>query len=237
MPTHTNPLQITWLGHATLILTSPEGKRIVVDPWLGGNPSCPPDRKKIDAADILLLTHGHFDHVEDAAGVARATGATVVAIFELATWLEQQGVQNLSPMNKGGTQTVAGIAITMVDAKHSSSIVQDGRVVYTGEAAGYVLRFEDGVAVYLAGDTCLFGDMRLIGEMYSPQLAILPIGDHFTMGPDAAARACELLGVRQVVPTHHGTFPLLTGTPARLRELVAPKGIQVLELKPGETSR
>jgi L-ascorbate metabolism protein UlaG (beta-lactamase superfamily) len=232
MPPQT-PLKITWLGHATLILTSPGGKRIVVDPWLGGNPSCPPDRKKIDAADVLLLTHGHFDHVEDAVGVARATGATVVAIFELATWIEQQGVQNVSPMNKGGTQIVAGIAITMVDAKHSSAIVEDGRIIYTGEAAGYVLRLEDGLTVYIAGDTCLFGDMRLIGEMYSPQIAILPIGDRFTMGPEAAARACEMLGVRQVVPTHYGTFPLLTGTPERLRELVLPKGIEVLELKPG----
>lgn len=229
-------LSITWLGHGTFVLVSPGRKRIVFDPWLEGNPSCPADKKKIGAADLILLTHGHFDHSGDAAGVARATNATVVAVFEIAAWLESKGVKNTSPMNKGGTQTVAGVAITMVDARHSSSVVEDGKIVYLGEACGYVLRFENGLTMYFAGDTAVFGDMRLIGELYRPTIGFLPIGDHFTMGPEQAAKAVALLGVKQVVPMHYGTFPLLTGTPARLRELVTPLGVDVLELKPGETA-
>ena len=139
-------------------------------------------------------------------------------------------------MGHGGTQTVGEIAITMVNAVHGSSVVEDGRVIYLGHPAGYVIRFEDGLTVYFAGDTDLFGDMRLIGELYRPAIAFLPIGDRFTMGPAAAARAAELLGVRQVVPMHYGTFPFLTGTTAALRPLVEPRGVQVLELQPGETA-
>jgi L-ascorbate metabolism protein UlaG (beta-lactamase superfamily) len=230
-------LSITWLGHGTFLLVSPGGKRILVDPWLEGNPSCPAKYKKIEAADLILITHGHFDHVSDAVPVARATGAVVVGIFELCAWLERKGLQNLSPMNRGGTQEVAGIKVTMVPAVHSSAFIEDGQTVYLGEPSGYVLRFENGRTVYFAGDTALFGDMRLIKDLYAPEIAFLPIGDHFTMGPEAAARAAEMLGVRQVVPMHYGTFPILTGTPARLRELVEPLGIDVLELKPGETAQ
>ena len=129
-----------------------------------------------------------------------------------------------------------GLSITMVHAEHSSSIEDGGRIVYLGVASGYVITLEDGLTVYYAGDTSIFGDMRLIGEMYRPQIAFLPIGDLYTMGPEQAAKACELLGVKQVVPMHYGTFPALTGTPAMLRALVEPRGVQVLELKPGETA-
>ena len=230
-------LSITWLGHGTFLLVSPGGKRVVIDPWLEGNPACPAGSKKIDKADLILLTHGHFDHIGDAVAVARATGAPVVAIFELGTWLDQKGVKHVSGMNKGGTQTVAGIAITMVDARHSSAVVEDdGRIVYLGEAAGYVLTFENGLVAYFAGDTALFGDMKLIGELYEQAIAFLPIGDHFTMDPRQAAKAVELLGVKQVVPMHYGTFPILTGTPDRLASLVQPLGVEVLTLKPGETA-
>jgi L-ascorbate metabolism protein UlaG (beta-lactamase superfamily) len=124
----------------------------------------------------------------------------------------------------------------MVNAVHGSSIVDDGRVVYLGHPAGYVIRFEDGLTIYFAGDTDLFGDMRLIGEMHRPAIAFLPIGDRFTMGPAAAARAVEFLGVRQVVPMHYSTFPFLTGTVDEFRQWVEPTGVQVLELKPGETA-
>lgn len=230
-------LSITWLGHGTFVLVSPGGKHLVVDPWLDGNPSCPSDKKRIQAADVILVTHAHFDHTGDVLTVARATNATVVAIFEVAAWLEAKGLKNVSPMNKGGTQTVAGVAVTMVDARHSSAAVEDGKVLTLGEACGYVLTFENGQVAYFAGDTALFGDMKLIGEIYKPTLAFLPIGDHFTMDPVQAAKAVELLGVKRVVPMHYGTFPLLTGTPDRLRKLVAPFGVEVLQLQPGQTAQ
>ncbi len=229
-------ISITWLGHATFILTSPSGKRIVVDPWLEGNPACPDNMKKIDKADLILVSHGHFDHASDVTTVARSTGAKVIGIFELCAWLEGKGVKNTSGMNMGGTQKVGDISVTMTQAFHSSGAVEDGKPIYLGEPAGFVIKFEDGLTVYYSGDTALFGDMKLIGDFYHPEIAFLPIGDHFTMGPEAAARACELLGVRQVVPIHWGTFPLLTGTPAKLRELVRGKNIEVLELKPGQTA-
>jgi L-ascorbate metabolism protein UlaG (beta-lactamase superfamily) len=228
-------LSVTWLGHGTFLLGSPGGRRIVVDPWLDGNPSCPPHLASIDEADLVLVTHGHFDHVHDAARVAKRTGATVVGIFELCQWLSSKGVEKTAGMNKGGSQELCGIRITMVDAKHSSSFSDDGVITYLGEAAGYVLTFENGLTVYFAGDTALFGDMRLIREMYRPAIAFLPIGDLFTMDPSAAAKACELLGVQTVIPMHYGTFPVLTGRPEQLRELVATLGVEVVELKPGET--
>ena len=139
-------------------------------------------------------------------------------------------------MNKGGSQDILSLRVTMTDARHSSGYFDNGQMVYMGEPAGYVVRLEDGMSIYFAGDTALFGDMRLIGELYAPAIAFLPVGDRFTMGPTEAAKACELLGVKQVVPMHWGTFPLLTGTPAALKQLVASRGVQVLELKPGETT-
>jgi L-ascorbate metabolism protein UlaG (beta-lactamase superfamily) len=226
----------TWLGHATFLFRSPGGKRIVVDPWLTTNPACPESARKIGELDLMLLTHGHDDHTGDALRVARETGARVVAPYELSVWLQQKGLQNVTGMNPGGTLAALGISITMVPASHSSSIMDEGRIVYLGLATGYIIRFENGLTVYFAGDTSIFGDMRLIGEMYSPRIAFLPIGDLYTMGPEQAARACELLGVKQVVPMHYGTFPALTGTPERLRALVEPRGVHVLELQPGETA-
>jgi len=229
-------LAFTWLGHSTFLLRSPGGKRLLLEPWVASNPACPAEAKKLGALDLILISHGHSDHAGDAVSIARATGAHVIANYEVCLWLEASGIQNTAPMGHGGTQVVAGIAVTMVNAVHGSSAVEDGRVVYLGHPAGYVLRFEDGITIYFAGDTDLFGDMRLIGELYRPAIAFLPIGDRFTMGPAAAARAAEWLGVRQVVPMHYGTFPFLTGTPAQLRALVEPKGVQVLELQPGETA-
>ena len=200
-------LSITWLGHATFIVTTPGGKRIVTDPWLEGNPACPDDKKRIDKADVILLSHGHFDHTGDVVNVSRATNATTVAVFELASWLERKGVKNTVGMNIGGTVSVAGLEITVTPAIHTSSVTENDLPVYLGLAAGFVVRTEDGKAFYFAGDTALFSDMRLIAELYAPEIAFLPIGDHYTMGPDAAARAARILGVRQVVPMHYGTFP------------------------------
>jgi L-ascorbate metabolism protein UlaG (beta-lactamase superfamily) len=228
-------LAITWLGHATFLIRTPGGKRILLDPWLRENPSCPEALRKPPPVDLILASHGHVDHADDLVLCARVSGAPVVAIAELCDWLARKGVQNVAPMNKGGSLRIAGLVITMTDAVHSSGLVDEGRMVYMGEAAGFVIRLEDERAIYYAGDTALFGDMRLIGEMHAPEIAFLPIGDRFTMGPEAAARACAMLGVRQVVPMHWGTFPLLTGTPARLKALVGP-AVQVLELQPGETA-
>ena len=228
-------VSITWFGHSTFLLGTPGGKRVLFDPWFTGNPSCPDAMKKPPKADVILASHGHFDHIEDLILSARDSNAPVVGIFELCDWLGRKGIQNTSPMNKGGSQMVAGLRITMTDARHSSGFVDNGQMVYMGEPAGYVLALEDGQTIYYAGDTCLFGDMKLIGEMYKPEIAFLPIGDRFTMDPAAAAKACEFLGVRQVVPMHWGTFPLLTGTPEDLKKLV-PSRVEVLELKPGETA-
>jgi L-ascorbate metabolism protein UlaG (beta-lactamase superfamily) len=229
-------LAITWLGHATFLLKSPGGKRIVLDPWVTGNPSSPESAKKLGQLDLMLITHGHSDHTGDAVSIGRSSGARVVAPYEVSVWLQQKGLKSVTGMNPGGTLKALGLQVTMVPAMHSSSIEEDGRIIDLGVAVGYVITFEDGLTIYFSGDTSIFGDMRLIGEMYSPSIAFLPIGDLYTMGPEQAAKACELLGVKQVVPMHYGTFPALTGTPATLRELVAPRGVEVLELKPGETA-
>jgi len=229
-------LSITWLGHATFLLQSPGGKRILFDPWVTGNPSSPDSAKRLGALDLMLITHGHGDHSGDAVAIGRSSGAQIVAPYELSVWLQQKGLKHVTGMNPGGTLKALGLSITMVPAVHSSSVEEDGRIIYLGVATGYVVSFEDGLTIYFAGDTSIFGDMRLIGEMYRPSIAFLPIGDLYTMGPEQAAKACELLGVKQVVPMHYGTFPALTGTPGQLRELVTPRGVQVLELKPGETA-
>ena len=229
-------LSITWLGHATFLLQSPGGKKILFDPWVTGNPTSPESAKKLGQLDLILITHGHSDHTGDAVSIGRSSGAQIVAPFEVSVWLQQKGLKSVTGMNPGGTLKVLGLQVTMVPAMHSSSVEEDGRIIYLGVATGYVITFEDGLTIYYSGDTSIFGDMRLIGEMYSPSIAFLPIGDLYTMGPEQAAKACELLGVKQVVPMHYGTFPALTGTPAKLRELVAPRGVQVLELKPGETA-
>jgi L-ascorbate metabolism protein UlaG (beta-lactamase superfamily) len=233
----------TWLGHATFLLETPAGKTVLVDPWLKGNPKCPKEFHEA-ASDAILLTHGHGDHTGDAVEAAGRCRGRVVAMVELAMFLSGQGLAEakLVAMNKGGTVELpeAGITVTMTDARHSSSIVgNDGRAVYAGEPAGYVVRFSDGTTLYIAGDTCLFGDMELIRLLYRPRVAILPIGDFYTMDPRAAAHACRLLGVGEVIPCHYGTFPVLTGTPARLREECQALGLEVkiTELSPGQGTK
>ena len=228
-------LSITWLGHSSFSLKTPGGRTLLLDPWYTGNPSFP-ENAKPKQADLILVSHGHSDHITDAAATAKATGATVVGIWEVTSWLGSKGVQHIEPMNKGGTIEVKGLRITMTEALHSSSFDENG-IVYLGEPAGFVVRLENGQSFYFAGDTALFSDMKLIGELYQPDIAFLPIGDRFTMGPDTAAIAAKWLGVKQVVPMHYATFPLLTGTPAKLKEHLAGTNIQILELKPGETAQ
>jgi len=227
-------LAITWLGHSAFRVRTPGGKEVLLDPWLTGNPSFP-EAARPKTADLILISHGHFDHFTDAEALARTTGATVVAIWEITTYLGGRGIKALEPMNKGGTIISKGLRITMTDARHSSSFDDNG-ILYLGEAAGFVLTLENGQTIYFAGDTALFSDMKLIGELYKPDIAFLPIGDRFTMGPDTAALAAQWLGVKQVVPMHHGTFPLLSGTPEQLEQHLAGSGIEVLKLKPGETA-
>ncbi|MBI4161051.1 MAG: metal-dependent hydrolase [Acidobacteria bacterium] len=229
----TRAVEITWLGHATFLLKS-RGKTILIDPWVQGNPACPKRFHDIPALDAILITHGHFDHVGDTVAIAKRLEPQVVANYETATWLEGKGVRNTVSMNKGGTVEVAGARVTMVAADHSCGILDDGRIVYGGAAAGFVVEFPGPYRIYHAGDTNGFGDMRLIGELYRPDLALLPIGGHYTMGPIEAAHAVRLLGVREVVPMHFGTFPALAGTPAALRGHLADRPeVQVRELEPG----
>ncbi|MDE3137879.1 MAG: metal-dependent hydrolase [Acidobacteriota bacterium] len=227
--------KITWLGHAGFKFTTATGKVVLIDPWING-PTCPENCKTFDRVDLILATHGHSDHFSDIIPLALKHKPAIGAIFETGMWLGSKNVEHVLPMSKGGTQQAADVAFTMVNANHSNSIVDDGKVIYAGEPAGYIVRLPGGLVVYHAGDTNLFGDMRLIGEMYRPQLALLPIGDVYTMGPHEAAHAIRLLGVRHVIPMHYGTFPLLTGTPAALKaETGDVAGLEIHALKPGES--
>ncbi len=226
---------LTWLGHAAFRIDSPGGKRIYVDPFLHGNPSCPEAEQEPERVDLILLTHGHDDHVGDTLALAQTFSCPVIAHTELRGWLSTKGLsENMGEApNKGGTVDVGGITITLTDAKHSSSAFENETFVYLGEPCGLVIGLENGFKLYFAGDTTVFGDMALIARIYEPDLVVLPIGDHFTMSPREAAVALELLGAKRCVPSHYGTFPLLTGTPERLRAL-AP-GVTIEAPEPGGT--
>jgi len=228
--------KLTWLGHAAFRITTPSGNVILIDPWIHSNPATPEALKKIDRVDTMLITHGHFDHIADAVELGKKFKPRVVGIFETCAWLESKGVPNTTGMNKGGTQKVGEIEVTMVNAVHSCGIQDGDKIVYGGEACGYILRLPGGLTIYHAGDTAVFGDMKIIGELYAPTVAMLPIGDYYTMGPREAALAIRLLNVRHVIPMHFGTFPVLTGTPDSLQDLT--RDVPSLEyhvLKPGET--
>jgi L-ascorbate metabolism protein UlaG (beta-lactamase superfamily) len=223
--------QVTWLGHAAFRIDSPGGKRIYVDPFLD-NPKCPDGEKQPERCDLIALTHGHDDHVGSTVELAKRFGCAVIAQIELRSFLESEGAEgdiSQSP-NKGGTAEAEGIKVTLTDANHSSSW-SDGR--YLGEPCGLVLEVENGTKLYFAGDTNVFMDMQLIGRIYEPDVAVLPIGDHFTMGPKEASVALELLAVDKCIPCHYGTFPILRGTPDELRTL-APN-VDVIAPEPGET--
>ena len=230
-------MRITWLGHSAFLIEA-GGKRLLTDPWIT-NPNAPDafkDAKALGKLDCILLSHGHSDHMGDLMTIAKVTGAPIACLFEVGQWLESKGVQNIRDMGIGGTQDVDGIRVTMTQAVHSGSHMDEGKIVYLGGAAGFIIRIHGVPTIYFAGDTALFGDMKLIRDLYAPEIAFLPIGDHYTMGPDTAAIAADWLGVRQVVPMHWGTFPLLHGHPDHLEDHLKGKKIDVLRLEPGVPS-
>ena len=227
---------LTWLGHAAFRIDTEAGARVYVDPFLNGNPSCPDGERQPERCDLLVVTHGHDDHVGDAVAIARRFDCPVVAQVELRGWLAGKGLPEDmgQAINKGGTVRFGDVRVTLTHANHSSSAFENGTFVYLGESCGIVLRPDGGPTVYIAGDTNVFGDMALVKRLYAPDVAVLPIGDHFTMGPEEAAVAAELVGAPRVIPSHYGTFGLLTGTPDALRPLL-PAGVELVAPSPGET--
>jgi L-ascorbate metabolism protein UlaG (beta-lactamase superfamily) len=236
MATDLGKIELTFCGHAAFAIKTPGGKQIIIDPFLTDNPKCPEQLRRPKHVDALFLTHAHGDHLGDAIKLAAQFDATCVAIVELATWLGSKGVKHTVGMNKGGSTSIAGVKATMTHALHSSGLQDGDQIVYGGEAAGYVMEFENGFKIYHSGDTAVCSDMKIIGELYKPDIALLPIGDFYTMDPRQGAYAIRLLGVKTVVPMHYGTFPVLTGTPEKLRELTSDiSDLQIVDLKPGET--
>jgi len=226
---------ITWLGHGSFQIDTPAGARVLIDPWITGNPSWP-QGVVVDRCDAILLTHGHGDHAGDTVAIAKEHSAPVAAMHELAGWLEGQGGADSVGFNKGGAIEIAGLRVTMTNAVHSSS-APDGTPL--GDPAGFVIQGPDMPTIYATGDTAVHADMGLIGEMYTPSIAILSIGDHYTMGPFQAAYAARLIAAPEIVPGHYGTFGLLTGTPEALRAELARIGVSatVHEGSPGEVVR
>ena len=228
---------LTWLGHNTFKLVTRGAKTVLLDPWVEGNPACPKELRTFDKIDVMTISHGHGDHMADAVTLGKKFKPTVVCNYEIHVFLQRKGVGTTSPMNKGGSQEVAGLKFTMVHAVHSSGIEDGGQIVYGGEPCGFVITLEDGTRVYHAGDTGVHADMALIGELYAPEVALLPIGDLYTMSPREAAVAARMLKPRYIVPCHYGTFPVLSGTPDQLREGLAKQNVtaEVVTLRPGES--
>lgn len=225
--------RITWLGHATVLVQTAGGTNILIDPFIAQNPKFPKDFALPSNIQYILLTHGHGDHISDAVPIAKKHGSTVVAVYELATYIGGKGVSNTIGMNLGGTVQLGDVAATMVEAKHSAAAQDEHGVHEVGVATGFVLTVAEGPVLYHSGDTTVFGDMQLIRELYRPSVVMLPIGGHYTMGPKEAALAVRFLAPEVVLPLHFGTFPPLTGTPAALAALVG-AGVKVVPWVPGE---
>jgi L-ascorbate metabolism protein UlaG (beta-lactamase superfamily) len=219
----------TWYGHACVEVRTPGDKVILIDPWFS-NPLSPRSADSVERCDLLLVTHGHRDHLGEAVALASRLRPVWPSMHELSLWLARTlpgGADAATGMNKGGTMEAAGLKVTMTHADHSAGDWNAGgeTTLYLGEPAGFVVEVENGFRFYHAGDTAVFGDMALIRDLYRPELALLPIGGHYTMGPREAALAVELLGVKHVLPIHYGTFPALAGTPAQLRAELDARGL------------
>jgi L-ascorbate metabolism protein UlaG (beta-lactamase superfamily) len=228
--------KITYFGHATFSLTTPSGQVALIDPFVMHNPLCPEKLKKFSQLDVIFLSHAHGDHSADLVELAKLHGSKVFAIFETAMWLHGKGIDKAHPMGKGGSQKFGDFEVTLTHAFHSNSIEDGGNIIYAGEPAGLIIRMPGGFTIYHAGDTCVFGDMKLIGEIYKPSVAMLPIGDNFTMGPREAAYAARLLGIKEVIPMHYGTFPPLVGTPEEFKTQTKDiTGLNIHVMKPGDT--
>jgi L-ascorbate metabolism protein UlaG (beta-lactamase superfamily) len=248
------PIEVLWLGHSAFRITSPTGKVIVIDPFFKRNPQTPTKFKDLAAigkVDLILVTHGHGDHIGDLKELASTTGATVVAIYELANLLSSIGALDGSRtigMNKGGTVAPLGVALKvhMVQAEHTSSVdmtmvkpdMPGPRYVDTGAAVGYVIEFENGYKIYHSGDTDVFGDMALIGRRFKPDLALVCIGGHFTMDAERAAFALrEYIRPKAAIPMHFGTYPVINRTPAEFKAALGNSPIRMIEAKAGEPLR
>jgi L-ascorbate metabolism protein UlaG (beta-lactamase superfamily) len=220
---------ITWYGHSCFRIDTAGGRAIVLDPYFE-NPNSPIKAEAVERCDLLLVSHGHFDHFGDALGIKSRLRPVWPCIHELSLWLPRRlpaGDEGVIGMNKGGTVEAAGLRVTMVGADHSAGDwnAAGETTLYLGDPVGFVIELEDAFRIYFAGDTQVYSDMRLIRELHRPDLAMLPIGGHFTMDPVAAALAVEYLGVMDVVPMHYGTFPVLAGTPDQLRAALAERGL------------
>jgi len=229
--------RITYFGHSTFSLTTSSGQVALIDPWVATNPFCPAALKNVARLDAIFLTHSHSDHLGDLLALAKQHHPKIAAIFETCLWIESKGfVNETCPMGKGGSQTIGDFELTMTHAFHSNSIDENGVRHYAGEPAGFAIRLPGGITVYHAGDTALFGDMKLIGELYKPGVAMVPIGDRYTMGPREAAYATRLLGVKHVIPMHYATFPFLTGTVEAFRQETKDiAGLEIHAMRPGDT--
>lgn len=228
-------LRITRLGHGGVLYRSPQDRWVWVDRWTGA-PTYADAYRTAERVDVVAPTHGHFDHVgDDAVDVVELAkaGGVVICSHEMSLFLGEKGVE-ATGMNKGGRFEAAGIGFTMVHADHSGAVTLTGGGPTTREVGcwGWVIEFEDGTVVYHSGDTDLFGDMALVRERWSPSIAVMPIGGHYTMGPRDAGRAADMVGVGHVIPVHYGTFPILPGTP---EELAGATSATVVALHPGET--
>ena len=229
-------IKITWLGHATFEIQFESGEVLVLDPWITGNPAYPAGYE-IKRVDAIAVSHGHSDHMGDLVALANKFNSQGGWHLRNRQLGRLQGGEEPLGMNKGGTIDLGFVKLTMTHALHSSSIQDGDTIRYGGEAAGYILTFKDGRRAYFAGDTAIFSELKLYGEIYHPELAFLPVGDYFTMGPEEAAYAARMLGVKEVIPMHYGTFPLLPGTPEQLEEKLAGSGIRVRKLEWGHPVR